>query len=94
MYKFYFCIGYKTSLRCNNIELQNIPDTVPLNALEEHVLEILKSIDIPLVSYDIVAVHCICKQSGGKPRNVIVCFNNRNNAYKYIDFAKKTIEIA
>ena len=66
--------------RRESIELSNIPESIHQSALEDHVIKILKSINVKVTHYDIVAVHRIGKRSS-KPRNVIIRFLNRKSAF-------------
>ena len=67
--------------RRENIEICNIPESVQPKQLEKHVIAALASIKVKVSSYDIVGVHRIGKQQNSRPRNVIVRFINRKNAY-------------
>ena len=68
--------------RQENIEIHNIPESVSQVNLEKYVIDILASIKINIVSYDIVAVHHIGKKKDNKPRIVVAHFVNRKNAFK------------
>lgn len=68
--------------RRNNVEFCNIPENVSDDRLEEHIIKILKSINVDINSYDIVAVHRIGKKLNNRSRNVIIRFVNRKDAYR------------
>ncbi len=71
--------------RRQNVEICNIPESIPQNALENHVIEILKSIGITNINpYNIVGVHRIGKKFNSKPRNVIVRFLNKKSAFSFL----------
>ena len=76
-------------MRRSNIEIRNIPERIGQRNLEQYVLKVLESICVKLVSYDVVAVHCLGKYIEGKHRNVIIRFVNRKNAYSSLPNAKK-----
>ena len=57
--------------RCENIEIHNIPESISQPNLEKYIIEVLASIKIKVVLYDISAVHHIGQKKGDKPR--IVC---------------------
>ena len=59
--------------RRENIELQNVPESVEQKDFESFILVVFKSIDVDVSSYDLVAVHRIGKLSSHR-RNVIVRF--------------------
>ena len=67
--------------RRNNIVITNISEKITQWSLEEYVLKVMKSLDVNIVSYDLVAVHRLGKFVVGKNRNVIVRFVNRKNAF-------------
>ena len=67
--------------RRENIEISNIPESIPQKDLEYHVIMVLKELGLEIYSYDLVGVHRIGKQYANKNRNVIVRFINRKNAY-------------
>ena len=75
--------------RRENIEIRNIPERINQRNVEQYVLEVLESIGIKLVPYDLVAVHRLGKFIEGKNRNVIVRFVNRKNAFSCLRNAKK-----
>ena len=52
----------------------------------------MASINIKLVSYDLVAVHIIGKYVTGRNRNVIVRFINRKNAYRCLRNSKQLLK--
>ena len=56
--------------RRNNVEICNIPESVDDN-LEEFIIKMLKSTNMDISSYDIVAVHRLGKKTN-RTRNVIV----------------------
>ena len=74
--------------RRENIELQHIPESVEQKDLEKFVLNLLKSINIDIASYDLVAVHRLGQRSPQKTRTVIVRFVNRKSAYLCLYNAK------
>ena len=74
--------------RRENIELQNIPESVEQEDLENFVLDLFKSINLEVSSYDFVAMHWIGKYYPIKSRNVIVRFLNRSKAYFCLKNAK------
>ena len=51
------------------------------NQLEDHVIKVLGSIGMKIVSYDLVATHRIGPKLPNKDRKVIVRFINRKHAY-------------
>ena len=75
--------------RRENVELHNIPESIPQVKLEKYILDILHSINVNIESYDIVAVHRIGKKFDGKSRKVIVRFINRKNASSCIRNSKQ-----
>ena len=76
--------------RRENIEIQNIPETVLQKDLEQYVISMLSSIGVSIDSYGLVAVHRLGKsKQPHKSRNVIVRFINRNNAFISLRSAKK-----
>ena len=75
--------------RRNNIEITNISEKITQRSLEEYVLKVMKSLDVNIVSYDLVAVHRLGKFVVGKNRNVIVRFVNRKNAFTCLRNLKK-----
>ena len=77
-----YIVNQDSYSRRNNVEFYNIPENVKQNEVERYVLNLLKSVKININSYDIVAVHRIGRKSSKRPRNVIVRFLNRKNAYK------------
>ena len=54
--------------RRENIEIRNIPESISQPNLEKYIIEVLASIKIKVVSYDISAVHRIGQKKGNKPR--------------------------
>ena len=56
--------------RRENIELQNVPESVEQKDLESFVLDVFKSIDVEVSSYDLVAVHRIGKLSSQRKKRV------------------------
>ena len=77
--------------RRENLELQNVPESVVQRDLEKFVLDVFKSIDVDVCSYDLVAVHRIGKISSRRGRNVIVRFVNRKKAYACRENSKRLI---
>ena len=75
-------------LRHENIELQNIPESVVQDDLEKFVINLFKEIKLDISSYDLVAVHQLGKTSSRKSRNVIVRFLNRKSAFACLLNAK------
>ena len=73
----------------SNIEISNISEKIVQRNLEAYVLKVFQSVGVNLVSYDLVAVHCMGKFVQGKTRNVIVRFVNRKNAFSCLRKAKK-----
>ena len=67
--------------RRENIEISNIPESIPQRDLEYHVIMVLQELGLEIYSYDLVGVHRIGKYYANKNRNVIVRFINRKNAY-------------
>ena len=67
--------------RCENIEMQNIPESVVQEDLEKFEINLFKEIKLEISSYDLVAVHRLGKPSSRKNRNVIVRFLNRKLAF-------------
>ena len=67
--------------RHENIELQNIPESVVQDDLEKFVVNLFKEIKLDISSYDLVAVHWLGKPSSRKSRNVIARFLNRKSAF-------------
>ena len=67
----------------------NISENITQRSLEEYVLKVMKSLDVNIVSYDLVAVHRLGKFVVGKNRNVIVRFVNRKNAFTCLRNSKK-----
>ena len=82
-----------------------IPENIPHDKLESHVLEILQKMGVKkLSSYNIAACHRLKKRSGNKTPNVIVrfvnrkfaidCFKNKKNLFKIkSDYNYKTLFI-
>ena len=75
--------------RRENVEFCNIPETIEQNSLEKHIITVMQSLDIKVSSYQIVGVHRIGKRSRVKPRNVIVRFVNRKNAFTLLKRKKQ-----
>ena len=67
--------------RRENIEISDIPESIPQKDLEYHVIMVLQELGLEIYSYDLVGVHRIGKRYANKNRNVIVRFINRKNAY-------------
>ena len=61
--------------RCNNLDIQGIPDSVSDNQLEEKVIEIFNQINVEIDKFDIEDCHCM----GKSKKTTIVCFINRKN---------------
>ena len=74
--------------RRNNVEFSNISEDVHDDELENYIIKMLKAIQFDISSYDIIAVHRIGRTSR-KPRNVIVRFLNRKDAYKSIKYSDR-----
>ena len=72
-----------------NIELHDIPKTIHENQLEDHVIKVLGSIGMKIVSYDLVASHRIGPKLPNKDRKVIVRFINHKHAYTSKKNSKK-----
>ena len=66
--------------RRENIEIVNVPVNILQKDLEMHIINMLKSIEVNVSSYYIVAVHRLGKRQHGFNRNVIVRFINRNHS--------------
>ncbi len=65
-----------------NVEICNIPESIPQNELENHVIDILAEVGIKNIKpFNIVGVHRIGKKFNSKPRNVIVRFLNKKTAF-------------
>ena len=77
--------------RRNNVEFCNIPENIDDKCLEEYILKMLKSLNMDISSYDIVAVHRLGKKNN-RPRKVIVRFLNRKDAYKSLKLNKSLKE--
>ena len=73
--------------RRNNIEIRNIPESIKDDKLESHCIDVFKSLNICVTSYDIVAVHRQGKFSRGRTRSVITRFVNRKHAYDVLENA-------
>ena len=67
--------------RRENIEIAGIPEKVNQKTLEKHIIDVLKSINVNVTSYNLVAVHRLGKKNRDRPRNVIVRFINRKDAF-------------
>ena len=74
--------------RRQNIEICNVPESIDQKDLENHVIEILKSLNIKIVASNIVGCHRIGKKSK-RPRNVIVRFINRKTAFTVLKRKKE-----
>ena len=68
--------------RRENIELLNIPESIPQKDREAHVIDVLKyiKVDDNICSYNIVAAHRLGKKRNGRNRSVIVRFISRKHA--------------
>ena len=77
--------------RRNNVEFNNIPENIDDSQLENYILKLLKEFNMDISSYDIVAVHRLGKKTN-RPRNVIVRFLNRKDAYKSIKLNQRLKE--
>ena len=87
-YNFPLILDFKVYGRRENVEICNIPENIDQKDLENHVLEILKSINIKITASNIVGCHRIGKKSK-KPRNVIVRFINRKSAFTLLKRKKE-----
>ena len=67
--------------RCENIEFQNIPESVEQKDLVTFVIQLFKSITVEVSSYNLVAAHRLGKQSLHGNRSLIVRFLNRKTVY-------------
>ena len=67
--------------RRENVEFCNVPESIDDKSLENHIITVMKSIKVNVQSYQIVGVHRIGKKRPNRPRNVIVRFVNRKNAF-------------
>ena len=65
--------------RRENLEIMNIPESIPQRELESTIINLLNSVNINVCSYDVVAVHRVGKKPGHSPRNVIIRFINRKD---------------
>ena len=61
--------------RCNNLDIQGIPDSVSDNQLEEKVIEIFNQINVKIDKFDIEDCHCM----GKSKKMTIFRFVNRKN---------------
>ena len=59
----------------NNLDIQEIPDSVPDDQLEEKVIEIFNLINVKINAFDIED----CHQMGKLKKTTIVCLVNRKN---------------
>ena len=93
----YDCI-YNTDVNLNNldqysrrvnVEIKNISESINQSNIENHVIEVFKSIGVKVQSYDLVAVHRLGKYIQRKNRNVIVRFINRKNPFACLRNSKK-----
>ena len=75
--------------RRENVEFVNIPESINQEQLQKHIIEVMKSVKVNVTDKDIHAVHRIGKQSSRRPRNVIVRFVNRKNAFKLLKNKKQ-----
>ena len=75
--------------RRENVEICNIPENIDAKKLEDHVIAVMKSIDVKVSSYNIVAAHRTGKRLPSRPRNVIVRFVNRKHAFSLLKNKKK-----
>ena len=91
--KFYDLEKYVSEIdqysRRNNVEFRNIPENIGIDDIEKHIIKVLGSIGVTVVSYDIVAVHRLGKSTANKNRSVIVRFLNRKQAYACLKNSKK-----
>ena len=71
-----------------NVEIKNISESTNQSNIENHVMEVFKSIGVKVQSYDLVAVHHLGKYVQGKNRNVIVRFIYRKNAFAFLRNSK------
>ena len=74
--------------RRQNIEISNIPESIPQHKLENHVIKVLGEIGIYVKSYDLVGVHRLGKYHRNSERNVIVRFINRKDAYEAMEYRR------
>ena len=74
--------------RRENIELQNITESVEYKDVETFVAKLFKSIKVEVSSYNLVAVHRLGKPSPHRNRSVIVRFLNRKTAYSCLQNAE------
>ena len=79
--------------RRENLEIMNIPESIPQRELEPLIIKILNSVNINVSSYNIVAVHRLGKNNRLRPRNVIIRFVNRKNSIRIFN-RRKQIEQA
>ena len=75
-------------MRRNNIEIQNIPETILQKDLEEYVIKVLQSIGVTIDSSGLVAVHRLGNIISHKSHNVIVRFLNHKKANISLGSAK------
>ena len=61
--------------RCNNLDIQGIPDSVPYDQLEEKVIEIFYQNNVKINTFDIEDCHCM----GKLKKTTTVCFVKRKN---------------
>ena len=61
--------------RCNNLDIQGIPDSVPDDQLEEKVIEIFNQINVKINTFDTEDCHCM----GKSQKTTTVCFVKRKN---------------
>ena len=73
--------------RRNNVEIQGIPDSVEENDLEEKIIEVLSSIDVPVSPEEIEACHRLYSKSSPKP--VIIKFMNRKKCDEIMENKRK-----
>ena len=80
--------------RRENLEIMNLPESIPQRELESLIIEILRSVNINISSYNIVAVHRVGKNNRLHPRNVIIRFVNRKNAIRIFNLRKQIEQAA
>ena len=69
--------------RRDSIEVVGLSESILPHELETHVIRLLSKIKVEVTKRDIVAVHRLGKSKrGGSPRNTIVKFLNRKDAYQ------------
>ena len=75
--------------RRENVEFCNVPESIDQQSLENHIITVMKSIGINVPAHQIIGVHRIGKKRPNRPRNVIVRFVNRKNAFSLLKNKKK-----